>query len=93
MGDHPKTHCQKGHPLEAPNLVFNTAGNRECRQCRYKRVNANARATRLRERLKREYLRAQAAAAGGPGLPYARKESSQASALSCSGASASTAPG
>jgi hypothetical protein len=37
MGDHKKTKCRKGHPLEAPNLVFNSEGMRECRICRNKR--------------------------------------------------------
>ena len=51
MGAHRKTKCDRGHLLEAPNLVFNTEGYRQCRTC-----------MNLRKRLARRRLHAAAPA-------------------------------
>lgn len=51
MASPKKTHCHRGHPLKAPNLVFNSEGYRQCRTC-----------MNLRKRLARRRLNAAAPA-------------------------------
>lgn len=38
-----KTHCKRGHPFAGANLIFNTSGHRQCRECRNMRARKRAR--------------------------------------------------
>lgn len=51
MGAHKQEMCGKGlHPMAGENLVFNKAGYRECKRCRYDRINARKKAKRAADR-------------------------------------------